>query len=129
MKQARKKLWVPLLALVLVSMLLAGCTATSQEVRNLDKAALTAAQDLSKAYIKNEFGNQYLFDSESSQLGTAEHVSENLWRVSGVLGLKEAETEQTHTMPYTVELESIDYIGMVTATFRLVNTPNYGDIQ
>lgn len=117
MKQAKRALGMLIAVLVLCS-LLAGCAGTRTEIKDLDKSLNKATEEWLKNYVSTEMKG-FSVVKDQTEIREIKSTTENVYEASGTLAVTEKATGEMKAADYTLVIENIDYVGMVTATFKL----------
>ena len=117
MKHGKIAVAVLLCAVLLCGLLLTACAGSVTEVKDLDASLEKAVRDYLADYVKNNV-TFYLYDEESTRIDSVEADGIN-YTVKGVLGLKK-ETGTAASADFDLTVEFINFVGMTTATFRML---------
>ena len=121
MKTVRKSLAVLLAVLVACSLVFVGCNSGTTEIKDLEKSIEKATNEWLKNYVSTELKDQYTFNSEFSTVDKIENTSDRDYTVTGMLGVKEKDSGDIMTADYTMVVENVNHVGMVTATLRMLD--------
>ena len=120
MKRTKRAVAVLVSALLLCALLLSGCTGEKTEIKDFDKNLNKACLDWLKNYVTTEKEN-YNCDESLTEIKETKNTDGNLYEATGILCIVEKETKQPETAEFKIVLENVDYVGMSTATFRLMD--------
>ena len=119
MKQTKRAVAILLAVLTLFALLLSSCAAGVTEIKDAESAAGKAAQDYLKDYVKKNVTDK-VFAEDLTRV-TSVKKDGKIYTVLGFYAVKDSEeSTDVQTAVYTMKMELIDYVGMTTATFRLL---------
>lgn len=143
MKHTRVFLGLLLVIVILCTTFMTGCTAPVTEIPNLDQGAATAALDLLEFQAATKLADYqelvdfpvtvdltaYAVDRKMTFQDAPQMSEDKDWTVTGIALLKDAETKKNaYTMTYTLVLSTIDYVDMITPTFKL-KSEEFGSVE
>ena len=128
MKHTKQALALLLVVTILSAFFLTGCEGTTTDVNNLEQSIEKATKDKLSEYVGTQLKDDYKFNADATEVTEIKNTEGNNYIATGVLGLKEAETDAERTADFTFEFEFINYVGQTTATFRELNL-QFGDIH
>lgn len=119
MKQTKRAVAILLAVLTLFALLLSSCAAGVTEIKDAESAAGKAAKDYLKDYVKKNVTDK-VFAEDLTKVTSVEKDGKN-YTVLGFYAVKDSEeSTDVKTAVFTLKMELIDYVGMTTATFRLL---------
>ena len=115
----RKRTLAGLLCLTLLLVLcLTACTGDVQDVSDLETALNKAAGEYLSDYAKNSLDG-YVLNQETTRIDSVQN-EDIVYTLKGVMGLSEESSGAARTADFTMKIEFINYAGMTSATFRML---------
>lgn len=123
MKHIKKTVVLLLVAILLATTLLTGCT--GKKTTYTDDALRTSAETAAKERVKAEISNNYKtfkITKESEDLVIDSVTNdESTWTANGtVTVVNRSDKDNVQTVNYMISFELIDYVGQPTPTFKLI---------